>query len=228
MATVLGNIRPMPLTLVSVPIGNPKDITLRALETLKAADVIVGEERKPLFRLLKTLGLDKPERYELLNEHSAPEDVVALAEICSQTHVALVTDCGTPGFCDPGAHLVKQCRKRSIPVTTNPGACSLSTFLSVTGQRLDQFYFQGFLPRETSERIKRLKVLDQNHRPFVVMDTPYRLEKTIQQILEVCGKRSLTLGTNLTQEDEKVFVGTAEKVLKDIRGQKREFLLLVQ
>ena len=117
----------MSLTLVAVPIGNIGDITLRALETLKAADLYIGEERKPMFRLLKELGVETPKNYELLNEHSEKNDIKNLAALCKDQKAVLVTDCGTPGFSDPGAELVNECRKMGIEVTSNPGPSSLTT-----------------------------------------------------------------------------------------------------
>ena len=217
----------MGLTLISTPIGHSKDITLRALDSLKTADIVIGEERKPLFRLFASLGLPKPEKYELLNEHSSDGDYQELLKICNQQNVALVTDCGTPGFCDPGAKLVDLCRRNKIPVTSHPGASSLMTFLSLTGIRLDQFYFQGFLPRESADRIKRLKHLDQKFRPYILMDTPYRLSKTLSQCQDIHSSRQAVIGVDLTSKSEEVFHGTVSQILKKFSGQKREFLLLI-
>lgn len=217
----------MSLTLVSVPIGNIDDITLRALKTLKSAEIIIGEERKPLFRLLKQLEVPRPEHFELLNEHTSKEELPHLVELCKNKSVALVTDCGTPGFCDPGAQLVKLCRKENIPVTANPGACSLTTFISLTGHRLDQFDFVGFLPRESSERFSKLKDLRKKTRAFIVMDTPYRLTKTLQETAEVFKGSHAVLGLNLTQEDELVLSDKIEKVFKSAPKAKKEFLLLI-
>ena len=218
----------MSLTLVSVPFENMEDITLRALKTLRAADVIIGEERKPLFRLLKQLDVPKPEHFELLNEHTPQEELKQLLALCKNKKVALVTDCGTPGFCDPGAHLVHLCRQENIPVTANPGACSLSTFISLTGQRLDQFDFVGFLPRESSQRMNKLKELKKKTKAFIVMDTPYRLTKTLQETSETFKGSQAVLGLNLTQEDEQVLNGKIETVAQKAPKAKKEFLLLIK
>ena len=95
----------MSLHLIAVPIGDPGDITKRAIDTLSTADVVIGEERREVSKLLKSLGIEG-KRMELLNEHSSDAGVADLAELCRTVRVALVSDCGTPGFCDPGARLV--------------------------------------------------------------------------------------------------------------------------
>lgn len=217
----------MGLTLVSVPIGNLGDITLRALETLKKADLYIGEERKPMFRLLKELGVATPKNYELLNEHSEADDVAHLAELCRDQEVALVTDCGTPGFSDPGADLVRACRQKGIPVTANPGASSLTTFLSLTGLKLTEFDFDGFLPRESTERVQYLKNLGKRKKPVIIMDTPYRLKKTLEQCKETLGHKRFVLGMDLTKSNELVVSGSIEQIIKKYDGTKKEFLLLI-
>ena len=218
----------MSLTLVSVPIGNLGDITLRALQNLKEADLYIGEERKPMFKLLKELGVPTPKNYELLNEHSEKDDIQNLAELCRSQKVVLMTDCGTPGFSDPGAELVNCCRKLNIEVTANPGACSLTTFLSLTGQKLTQFDFKGFLPRETTERVLFLEGLRKLKTPVIVMDTPYRLKKTLEQCKDILPNKHFTLGMDLTKQNEEVLTGQISDILKKYDGSKREFLLLIQ
>src|SRR4051812_29520329 len=98
----------MPLRLVATSIGDAGDISARAIATLKAAEIVIGEERKEASKLLKSLGLEG-KRIELLNEHTLDRDLAELVELCKNHDVALITDCGTPGFCDPGARLVAAC-----------------------------------------------------------------------------------------------------------------------
>src|SRR5688572_5468117 len=103
----------MALYVVATPIGNSKDITLRALEILKSAELIIGEEMKVLRQILKNAGVQAPQA-ETLNEHSTTKDIEFFVGECRDKTVALVSDCGTPGFCDPGADLVKACRKAGV------------------------------------------------------------------------------------------------------------------
>ncbi|MGZ3797060.1 MAG: SAM-dependent methyltransferase [Pseudobdellovibrionaceae bacterium] len=133
------------LYVVATPIGDVNEISLRALEVLKAAEVIICESTKEASKLLRAHGISG-KTYELLNEHTTAEEVKALAEICATQTAALVSDCGTPGFCDPGAHLVKLCRQKKIPVKSVLGASALMGLLSLSGERIDQFIFRVLLP----------------------------------------------------------------------------------
>ncbi len=217
----------MSLTLVAVPIGNLGDITLRALNSLKEADLYIGEERKPMFRLLKELGIETPKNYELLNEHSETSDLQRLSALCQDQKVVLLTDCGTPGFSDPGAELVALCRNNNIKVTSNPGASSLTTFLSLCGVRLTHFDFLGFPPREASQRTQFFKDLATNNNPKILMDTPYRLQRTIQECAQFATNKNMVLGIDLTKDNEVFYTGTCSQVAKNCQENKREFLCLL-
>lgn len=217
----------MPLYVIATPIGNPEDMTLRGQRLIDEADFIIGEEAKPTRKLLKSIGLSPQKPMELLNEHSKSEDIMQLAEKCKGQNVALVSDCGTPGFCDPGAGLVAYCRKLDIDVKSIPGPSSLTALLSVSGQRLDQFYFRGFLPSKTELRQKALKTLSQITEPIILMDTPYRLKKTLEDCRLHFKKRKLILGVKMSFAEEAVFIGTAQEILKKIKHEKAEFILIV-
>ena len=217
----------MALTLIAVPIGNMGDITLRALNSLKEADLYIGEERKPMFRLLKELGVETPENFELLNEHSTPEEIQNLARLCQNQNGVLLTDCGTPGFSDPGAELVAACRGLNIPVTSNPGPSSLTTFLSLAGVRLTSFDFAGFPPREAEQRQLFFTKLSAAKKPTVIMDTPYRLQKCLQELAQSAPNKCLVLGIDLTKPTEEFFSGTTLDVSKKCKDNKREFLALI-
>lgn len=216
----------MPLILVSTPIGNTQDITLRAIEVLKNCDLVVGEEKKELDLLLRRLEITgKP--YELLNEHSSESDVRELFEKCRSQNVALVSDCGTPAFCDPGSDLVKLCRQQGVLVTSAPGPSSLMAFLSLSGQRLSQFHFEGFLPRESEERSARLEKIVKFKIPVILMDTPYRLKKLLGEIHDLNPQKSLILGCDLTSPDEAIFEGTSQSISTRLKNEKSEFLILL-
>ncbi|MBX9766421.1 MAG: methyltransferase [Bdellovibrionales bacterium] len=217
----------MSLILIATPIGNPSDISLRALEELKAAEVIFGEEFAPLTRLLKHHGIPKP-RLELLNEHSSQEQIQDLFELVKTLRCALISDAGTPGFCDPGYQLVRLCRDNGVPITSAPGASSLMCLLALAGHRLEQFYFRGFLPRENIERQKDVRSLLAMKVPVVVMDTPYRLKKTLTDFYEAAPERHAVLGMGFTEPTERVLEGSFRVIHREIQdGTKAEFLLLV-
>ncbi len=216
----------MGLTLVATPIGQDQDISLRALDLLKNVEHIILEEFKESTRFLRAHGI-AGKNYEQLNEHSTAEDLKRLTELCDKSEVALITDCGTPGFCDPGADLVRECRKRGIRVRTFPGASSLMGILSLSSERLDQFVFRGFIPAENEARKKALQELQKEGRAFVLMDTPYRFQKMLSEANEYFSDRRILLTLDLTQETEKILEGTPAQVLKSELPAKAEFMLLV-
>lgn len=214
------------LTLVATPIGRTDEITLRSLELLRNADVVICESTKETSKLLKQHEI-KAKRYEVLDEHSSGEDVRALTELCRTQNVVLVSDCGTPGFCDPGFQVVEQCRKNSIPVQSSLGASSLMGLLSLSSQRLYQFHFRGFIPAENVAREKEWEILRKSKGPVILMDTPYRLKKMIDECCLHLKDRRILLAMNLSQENEIVLEGQPEEVRKKIPFEKAEFMILV-
>lgn len=217
----------MSLILIATPIGHPGDITLRALHELKSAEVIFGEEFAPLTKLLKLHDIPKP-RLELLNEHSTPAQIQDLFDLVKAHRCALVTDAGTPGFCDPGFQLVRLCRDKGIAVSSVPGASSLMSLLSLAGTRVEHFYFRGFLPRENSERLADIRGLMKMKIPVILMDTPYRLKKTLMELSENGPDRKVVLGMNFTQDSERVLEGPLRTVNREVpEGTKAEFLLML-
>ena len=214
------------LTLVATPIGRIDEISLRSIELLKNADLIICESTKETSKLLKALQI-KAKRYELLNEHSTPEDVLKLIQECRDFNAVLVTDCGTPSFCDPGFQLVEKCRKNKIPVKTSLGASSLMGLLSLSSEKIDQFLFRGFLPAENESREKEWHKLKKNNDAFVLMDTPYRLKKTLDECVLHLSDRKILMVLNLSTDEERVYEGLPEFIKKNIEFEKAEFMLLI-
>jgi 16S rRNA (cytidine1402-2'-O)-methyltransferase len=216
----------MPLYVVATPIGNLEDISRRALRILGECTLVIGEERKEASKLLKFLGLEqKP--IEELNEHSTAQDWMSLVKMCAQTTVALISDCGTPGFCDPGAELVASCRKSGVPVFSVPGASSLTAFLSVCGQRLNEFWFRGFLPANREDRTVAMNAIRSEARPIVLMDTPYRLSRLLAELVQLDRDRQATLGLELSTEHEQVLSGPVSELARAVNDRKAEFMLLL-
>jgi 16S rRNA (cytidine1402-2'-O)-methyltransferase len=216
------------LYVVATPIGNPKDITFRAVEILKMVDRILCEERREGSTLLKQWDIP-PKTLMELNEHNedalAQELILALAQ---GEDMALISDCGTPAFADPGALLIQFAMEAGIRVVPVPGASSLMTLFSALPQKVDEFYFAGFLPRKEDERRRTLTELRKLRVPLVLMDTPYRLERTLQDIQKIFGKnRIITIGLNLTLPREAILHDTVSAILSKVRGQKAEFILIV-
>lgn len=214
------------LYIIATPIGDPSEITLRALEILKSTENIICESTREASTLLKHHQITK-KVYHVLNEHSTPEDLKTLTELCAQTDVALVSDCGTPVFCDPGASLIAECRKKKIPVKTILGASSLMGLLSLVSEKVLQFVFAGFLPAESEARKNVLADYKKESRALIFMDTPYRQMKLLKELSETFPSRKCLLVQNLTQETEAVFEGSWKEVLTQVKTEKAEFLVLI-
>ncbi|WP_413560081.1 SAM-dependent methyltransferase [Bdellovibrio sp. HCB209] len=214
------------LYLVATPIGDTSEISLRALQILKDCEVVICESTKEASKLLRAHGITG-KTYEVLDEHSTPADKADLVPICESKMVALVTDCGTPGFCDPGADLVRLCRQKNIPVKSVLGASALMGLLSLSGQRIDEFLFRGFIPAETEARGKALRELTKEKRAIILMDTPYRLKKMLGDMKDHFPSRRMLLTLNLSQEDELNLEGTIDQIAKKVPFEKAEFMLLI-
>ena len=217
----------MSLYVIGSPIGNQNDMSPRGIETLKTCDCIIGEEFKVLSRRLKSWGITDKELYSL-NEHSRVDDIEELVDLCLNQDVALLSDCGTPGFCDPGAELVDACRRKKIKIQSIPGASSLMSFLSLCGLRVPSFYFVGFLPANKEQRLKKWKLVKKIHEPLIIMDTPYRLTRLLEELSHHFPQATCYLGTELTTETESLYKGCAKDLLKKLSGQKLEFVLMVK
>ncbi len=214
------------LYLVATPIGDTSEISLRALDILKNADIILCESTKETSRFLKIHDI-KAKKYELLNEHTTPDELMDLIELCRTQIVALVSDCGTPAFCDPGNDLIKHCRKQNIEIKSVLGASALMGLLSLSSVRLYQFLFRGFLPAENEKRAAEWSKLKTEKNAFILMDTPYRLKKTIDECVQNIGGRDILLVMNLSQDNEHVLEGRPSFVSQNLHLDKAEFMLLV-
>ena len=208
------------LYIVATPIGNPRDITLRALDVLQEVDAVVCEEYRAGSTLLKKLGIEK--EIVLINEHNEAEQAPLLAQrLFLNESLALISDCGTPVFADPGATLIHHLVEMGIPVVPIPGPSSLMATLSILDIKLDRFIYAGFLPRDRTERKKALKHLRLNHFPIILMDAPYRLVPLLDDLDAVYGGgTSITLAMDLTLPGETLFRGTISEARKKLASEK--------
>ncbi|MEK6555247.1 MAG: SAM-dependent methyltransferase, partial [Bdellovibrionota bacterium] len=193
------------------PLGHYGDITIRGKELLASCDFVIGEEFRPTSTLLKKIGLEQKEIYEL-NEHTRDKDLIELVELCRQHKVAFVSDCGTPNFCDPGFQLIARLRREKIPVQALPGPSSLALIISLSSEKIESFVFVGFLPAEREKRSARLKNLATEKRSIVLMETPYRIGKLLAELAEVMPSRRALLGLDLTLETEQVEEASIKKL----------------
>jgi 16S rRNA (cytidine1402-2'-O)-methyltransferase len=214
------------LKIIATPIGNPGDITLRAIESLKSAEIVIGEERREVSTMLKRLGIENKDIH-LLNEHTTDEEVADLLKLCRQKTVALVSDAGTPGFCDPGARLVSACRAENLQITTLPGASALMCLISMAGAQMKNFIFAGFPPAERDQRADALSYWALEKRAVVLMDTPYRLAKLLSELAGFAPERKALLGMDFTLETETVLEGTLTHLAAQVQERKAEFMILL-
>jgi len=217
------------LFLVSTPIGNYDDITTRALNILRNVDFIICEEYKAARRMFAHYKIDK--ELLALNEHNE-SDVVdeIVTEILNGKTTALISDCGTPLFSDPGHLLVDLCIAQGIEVVPVPGANSLLPALIGSGYDFEKFYYYGWLSPKKNLRRKQLLDLKRIKEVIVLMDTPYRLKRLLSDVVNIFGNATpVVLAFELTMKDEKYYRGSALKVMNiaEKNNLKGEFVLIV-
>lgn len=202
----------MQITLVPTPIGNLKDITLRALDELKSADIILAEDTRTTGILLKHFEISKPlQSYHIFNEHKTVQKVID--SIKSGKKVVLVSDAGTPGISDPGFLLVRTCLENQIDVICLPGATAFVPALVMSGLPSDAFVFEGFLPVKKG-RQTRLNALKEEPRTMIFYESPHRILKTLEQFREVFGAdRRAAVSREISKMYEETVRGTLSEIL---------------
>jgi 16S rRNA (cytidine1402-2'-O)-methyltransferase len=218
------------LYLVATPIGNVQDMTFRALDILRSVDLVVCEERREGERLLKHFQISKP--LEMLNEHNEAAATHTILQVLrAGKSVALVSDCGTPVFSDPGQMLVRSATEADVRVVPIPGASSLMPALTVTGFPIDQFLYYGWLSPKKERRRAELRQLQSERRTIVLMETPYRLSALLRDLAETFGdSRRCCLAFNLTLPEERIFHGTANRLYRELGSKdlKGEFVIVIE
>lgn len=211
------------LYLVPTPIGNLADITLRALDVLKSVDTILAEDTRTSGFLLKHYEISKPlQSFHIFNEHKTLAGLITRMQ--QGELMALVSDAGTPGISDPGFLLVREALKAGLKIDCLPGATALIPALVKSGFPTDRFAFEGFLPHKKG-RQTMLKKLSEEDRTIVLYESPHRLIKTLEQLIEFFGpERLVSVSRELTKFHEETKTGTVIEVLehfkqKDVKGE---------
>lgn len=207
------------LYIVSTPIGNLDDITLRALDTLKKVDYIACEDTEHSMKLLNHYGIKKP----LISYWSQKEKVRAeeiIEKIKSGHSVALITDAGTPGISDPGAIVISRAIEEDIEIIPVPGPTALITALSISGLPTDEFTFIGFLPVKQSQRRKKLLELSSEKRTLVFYEAPHRILQSLHDMLEILGDRRASVSRELTKMFEETLRGRLSEIIKKLENSK--------
>jgi len=219
---------PGTLYLVATPIGNLEDITLRALRTLKECDLVAAEDTRHTGQLLKHFGISKPLlSYFQFNEARRSEEIIE--RLRRGENVALVTDAGSPGVSDPGERVVKAALAAGFRVEPVPGPCALVAAVTASGLPTDEFHFFGFLPHKSGQRRKQLETLKELPGTLVLYESPYRIEKLLGELHEICPDRPVVLGRELTKKFEEFLRGKPGELLEIARKRvlKGEFVVMV-
>lgn len=217
------------LYLVPTPIGNLRDITLRALDVLKEVDIVLAEDTRKSGFLLNHFKISKPiQSHHKFNEHRTLESLVQRLQ--GGTSMALITDAGTPGISDPGFLLVRACIEKGVQIETLPGPTALIPALVNSGLPSERFVFEGFLPQKKG-RQKRITELSKETRTLVFYESPYRLVKTLIQLSKHFGpERKASVSRELTKVHEETIRGTLDELIqyfseKSIKG---EIVIIVE
>jgi 16S rRNA (cytidine1402-2'-O)-methyltransferase len=222
---------PGTLYIVATPIGNLRDITLRALDILKSVDLVAAEDTRVSAGLLSAYGIDaKLFSYREHNEQAA--SAVLLERLREGRSIALVSDAGTPGISDPGAVLARAAREANIPVVPLPGPSAVATTLSVAGLEAGHWQFYGFLPHKTGDRRRELESLADFEWPTVFYESPHRLLETVADMVAVLGgARQLLIARELTKRFEEFHACPLAEAVAWLSGdenrQRGEFVLVV-
>ena len=217
------------LYLCATPIGNLGDMTPRAVDTLRDADIIAAEDTRNSMKLLNHFAIRTS--MTSYHEYNKVDKAEYLVEQMRQgKNVALITDAGTPGISDPGEVLVQKCYEAGIPVTSLPGACACITALTLSGLGTRRFCFEAFLPSDRKEKAEILEELKEESRTIILYEAPHRLVRTLQELSDALGNRRLTLCRELTKRFETVLPTTIADALalyerEEPRG---EYVLVIE
>jgi len=216
------------LYLVSTPIGNLEDISLRALRILKEVDLIAAEDTRRTGLLLKHLGITN--RMQSYHDHNkSRKSPILLRQLSMGKSIAIVSDSGTPGISDPAYYLVKRAVEDAITVIPIPGATAVISGLIVSGLPTDRFIFEGFLPPKKGRKT-RLNLLSTESRTIVLYEAPHRLLRTLSDLLENLGDRTMAVCREMTKRFEEILRGSISEMI-DIfthRKPRGEFILIIQ
>lgn len=200
------------LSVVPTPIGNREDITLRAIEVLRVADLVAAEDTRHSGMLLQHLGIKKP--FVSLHEHNeAARSAELVDRMSAGTHVALITDAGMPGISDPGHRLIRASIERGIPLTVLPGPSAVLTALVGSGFPADRFYFGGFLPVKSGRRAAEIARAAGRRETGIYFESPHRIVRTLEALRESCPGRMVCVARELTKTYEEFRRGRPEELI---------------
>ena len=215
------------LYIVATPIGNLDDITLRALKTLKQVDLIAAEDTRQTLKLLNHFDINKP----LISYHRHNEEVksdILIEKLINGENIALVSDAGTPGICDPGEQVIKKAIENEICVIPIPGACAMINALIASGIDTKEFCFLGFLPLNKKLRKTKLEEIEKSNKTIIIYEAPHKIKSTLEDLKSVIGNRKIVLAREITKIHEEFIRKNINDILTEIDNLKGEMILVIQ
>ena len=215
------------LYIVATPIGNLEDITLRALRVLKEVDLIAAEDTTQTLKLLNHYEINKPLiSYHRHNEETKSE--ILIEKLRNGENIALVSDAGTPGICDPGEEVIKKAIEDNIEVIPIPGACAMINALIVSGISTKEFEFLGFLPLNKKLRRQKLKEIENSSKTIIIYEAPHKMKTTLGDLKEILKDRKIVLARELTKIHEEFIRKSIDELLSEIDTIKGEMILIIE
>ena len=216
------------LYIVATPIGNLEDITLRALNILKNVDLIAAEDTRQTLKLLNHFEISKP----LISYHRHNEETKSdrlIEKLNNGENIALVSDAGTPGICDPGEEVIKKAIEEKIEVIPIPGACAFVNALIASGLNTKEFTFLGFLPLNKKLRKKKLEEIEKSNKTIIIYEAPHKLDTTLKDLQKILSKnRNITLAREITKIHEEFIRGNIDEILQKSENLKGEIVLIIE
>ena len=215
------------LYVVATPIGNLEDITLRALRVLKEVDLIAAEDTRQTLKLLNHYEINKPLiSYHRHNEETKSE--ILIEKLRNGENIALVSDAGTPGICDPGEEVIKKAIEDNIEVIPIPGACAMINALIVSGISTKEFEFLGFLPLNKKLRKEKLDEINKSEKTVIIYEAPHKMKSTLQDLKNVLENRKIVLARELTKIHEEFIRKNIDELLNENDNLKGEMILIIE
>ncbi len=206
------------LYIVATPIGNLKDFTFRAIDTLKEVDFIFAEDTRNSIQLMKHYNIET--KMDSYHEHNNIQKIPKIIDLLNEgKSIALISDAGTPTISDPGYKLIRECIDKKIDIISIPGASAVTAALSVSGLPSDSFFFLGFLPHKKGRK-KKISFLKSLDNTIIIFESPHRLLKTLKELHEELGERPVVVARELTKLYEEIARGTFESVTEYFESKK--------
>lgn len=217
------------LYIVATPIGNLEDITLRALKILKEVDIIAAEDTRHTLKLLNHFDISKP----LISYYRHNEDIkseILISKLKDGNNIALVSDAGTPGICDPGEEIIRKCIEEEIKIVPIPGACAMINSLICSGIDTKEFSFLGFLPLNKKLRKLKLDEIKNSNKTIIFYEAPHKLETTLKDLQQILDKdRKIVLAREITKiHEEFIRADNIDNLIEKAQNIKGEIVIIIE